>query len=65
MQCARANLTIVSSNIIFKNLSLVPANIIRSRDNSILIRVDKGSHDSLQFANRAYAAKFSRILVLN
>lgn len=40
----------------------VPANIIRSRDTSILIRVGGVSHDSLRFASRAYAAAFVRLM---
>lgn len=39
----------------------VPANIIRSRDTGILIRVDGVSHDSLRFASRAYAAALVRL----
>lgn len=44
--------------------SLIPANIIRSRDRVILIRVDGESHDSLYFASRAYAATFARVFRL-
>lgn len=40
----------------------VPANIIRSRDTGILIRVGGVSHDSLRFASRAYAAAFVRLM---
>lgn len=39
----------------------VPANIIRSRDPGILIRVGGVSHDSLRFASRAYAAALARL----
>lgn len=40
----------------------VPANIIRSRDTGILIRVGGVSHDSLRFASLAYAAAFVRLM---